>query len=138
MIAELYPSAWAHLGAAKRLTSDLSSLWGEVLDAETFDTSAVTDPDGHGHIAVYASWPSGARDRMTEVFRSCIDELWACLDSLVAESVAMFSILERTRDLDAPRYFPIADTEANFERLLAQSCLDGILATQFQMIRDCQ
>lgn len=50
----------------------------------------------------------------------------------------MFSILRRPRNADLPRFFPMADSLENFHGLLAESCIDGILQLQYEMIRDCQ
>lgn len=138
MIAELYPQAWAHLEAAKQAKSELATCWNNLLESNFLDVSVVTDSDSSGRIVVYANWPAGARDQLTALFRSCVNELWACLDALVVESVAMFSNLKRPRNPEQPRYFPIADCQENFDALLAESCLDGVLQLQFEMIRDCQ
>jgi hypothetical protein len=116
----------------------MASSWQELLGADLASTSVTTDPDGKGRIVVYANWPSGSQERLTETFQRCIDELWACLDSLVVESVELFSIRRRQRDSNRPRFFPMADSSENFNALLMESCLDGILRLQFHMIRDCQ
>lgn len=138
MIAELYPGAWQHLLAARDAKAKLASAWQSYLDDRLNDVEVLTYPDGSGRITVCASWPAGARDTLTDVFRACTRELWACLDSLVRESVAMFSILRRPRYPERPRFFPIADSEEGINALLEESCLDGVLRRQFQMVLDCQ
>ena len=137
MIAELYPTAWTHLKAAQRAREAVSQVWAGLVDG-LVDATVVTEPDGTGRIIVFTDWPSSARTDLTDAFARCVAELWAGLDSLVAESVMMFSNLRRPRDPDAPRYFPVAPSAEQFQALLADSCLDGILQTQFQMVHDCQ
>jgi hypothetical protein len=138
VINELYLHAWEHLAAARRAKSELADTWANLLDAGLAQESVVTDPDGSGRISVYAIWAPDSRDELTNVFRTCVGELWACLDSLVTESVAMFSILKRPRNPDRPRFFPMADSAETFDALLEDSCLDGVLKLHFDMVRDCQ
>ena len=138
VIAELYPEAWAHLGAARRAKAELALTWGALLADGLADFSVTNNPDGRGQIVAYADWPHGTQADLTVIFRTCLEELWASLDSLITESVAMFSILRQPRNPNASRYFPIADSVENFDALLAESCVDGILQLQFDMIRDCQ
>jgi hypothetical protein len=68
----------------------------------------VTNDDRTGRITAFASWPEGSRAALTEMFSRCLDELWACLDSLITKSVTLFSVRERLRDPERPRYFPMA------------------------------
>lgn len=138
MTAELYPRAWQHLLAARDAKAKLASTWHTYLDEGLNSVEVLTYPDGSGRITVRASWPAGARETLTNLFRTCTRELWACLDSLVNESVAMFSILSRPRYPERPRFFPISDSEEGINALLERSCLDGVLRRQFQMVLDCQ
>jgi len=138
MIAELYPRASQHLKVAREAKATIASTWGSYLDAGLNDIEVLTYPDGRGRITVRADWPVDARETLTNLFNVCTSELWACLDSLVSESVAMFSVLKRPRAPERPRFFPIADSEEGFKALLEESCLDGVLQRQFQMILDCQ
>jgi len=105
---------------------------------ELADAAVLTDADGTRYIVVYAEWSTATQTELSDVFDKCTTALWACLDSLVAEQVDMLSNLRRPRDPGAPRYFPIAPSAEDFEALLADSCLDGILLTQLQIVRDCQ
>ena len=138
MIAELYPEAWQHVKAARQAKATMASTWGSYLDADLNEAEVLTYPDGHGRITVRADWPVEARETLTNLFKVCTSELRACLDSLVSESVAMFSVLKRPRAPERPRFFPIADSEEGFNALLEESCLDGVLQRQFQMVLDCQ
>jgi len=138
MIAELYPEASQHLKAAREAKATMASTWGSYLDAGLNDVEVLTHPDGRGRITVRADWPVEARETLTNLFKVCTSELWACLDSLVSESVAMFSVLKRPRAPERPRFFPIADSEEGFNALLEESCLGGVLQRQFQMVLDCQ
>lgn len=135
---QYFPRAAGHLKAAHHAKAKLSSAWHDLLEQGLLDTGITSYPDGDGTITAFAYWQPSTRAELTSIFRECVDELWACLDSLVTESVMMFSILHRVRDPDAPRYFPIANSPENFAGLLEQSCLDGVLAVQYSMIRDCQ
>lgn len=116
----------------------MSDKWQELLDSDFLDMWMVADSDGTGLLAVSAEWPDGAREALTEDFSQFVDELWSCLDSLVAESVSMFSVRRRPRDPERPRFFPMADSEEGLAALLDESCLDGILRTQYKIIVDVQ
>lgn len=138
MIEQFYPQAWRHLQAARGLKAEMASTWHSLLDDGLVHEAVITDPGGSGRIVAYANWPTGRQDELTTQFRECVSELWVCLDSLVAESVDALSVLRRARNPDQPRFFPIADSTESFEALLEQSCLDGVLQPQFEMVRDCQ
>ncbi|MEU8820588.1 hypothetical protein [Actinoplanes sp. NPDC048796] len=138
MFARYFPQAATHLKAAGVARERLLTRWRDLLGEELFDTGVMTSSDGDVMIVAYADWPAGVREQLTGSFKECVDELWACLDALVTESVTMFSIRHRLRDSDAPRYFPIADSPENFAALLKQSCVDGALDLQVAMIEDCQ
>jgi hypothetical protein len=103
MIAELYPQAGQHLTAARDVKATMARTWGSYLDAGLNHVEVFNYSDGRGRITVHANWPTGAREKITNLFKACTSELWACLDSLVSDSVAMFSILKRPR---APRSPP--------------------------------
>ncbi|MDQ2882874.1 MAG: hypothetical protein M3Y48_17285 [Actinomycetota bacterium] len=98
----------------------------------------VTNDDGTGRISALADWPDGSREALTELFATCLDELWACLDSLITESVTIFSVRQSLRNPERPRYFPMADSEEGLEAILDESCLDGVLTRQSEMVIDCQ
>lgn len=138
MIGASYPRAREHLHAALEAKAELSTRWSDLLDAEFLDQGLVMQADGTGCLTVYATWPYNVREEFTQLFRTFIDELWSCLDTLVAESAEIFAVQQRLRTSERPRFFPIADSRAALEDLLAESCLDGVLATQAQMIIDCQ
>ncbi|MEU4217156.1 hypothetical protein [Actinoplanes sp. NPDC026623] len=142
MITQYFPPAVGHLTEAGRASNELVAAWNGLLDAGLFDTGVITDSDeggsGAGTIVAYADFPSGAREQLTAVFRRYVDELWACLDALVTESVAIFTIHHRLRSPSSPRFFPVADSEEGFGALLEQACLDGVLEPQFSLIRASQ
>ncbi len=138
MIAELYPGAGRHLKAAREAKAAMSAAWERYMEAGLSDVEILTYPGGSGRITIWADWPEGARAALTNLFTVCTDELRACLDSLVAESVAMFSVLKRPRAAERRRFFPITDSEERFKSLLGESCMDGVLETQFQLALDCQ
>jgi hypothetical protein len=94
--------------------------------------------DGSGRLVVAAEWPENAREVLTGEFSDFVNELWSCLDSLVIETVAMFSVRRRPRDPDRPRFFPMADSAQGLAALLGESCLDGILRTQYRIVVDAQ
>lgn len=137
-MSQLYPEAWNHLQAARDLKSELASTWNTTMEGGLVDEVVAVDPNSEGRIIGYLNWPAGVREGLTSQFRRCVQELWACLDSLIEESVHAFSVLQRPRAPERPRYFPIADSRAAFEALLEQSCMDGVLRPQFEMVRDCQ
>lgn len=138
MIAQLYPEAWHHLQSARGLKAEMASEWNAALRGGLVKESVLTNPDGSGQITARANWPVGSREALTELFRKCVIELWSALDSLVIETVEAFSVQHRPRYPDRARFFPIADSDEGFEALLEQSCLDGVLRPQYQMVRDCQ
>jgi hypothetical protein len=138
VIPELYPEASRHLMAAFEAKAALSTTWARYLDDGLIDIVIVTQPDGAGRIAVVAYWPVGARAALTSLFATCTSELRASLDSLVTESVDLFSILKRPRAPQQRRLFPLSDSEDHFKSLLTQSCMDGVLDTQFQVVLGSQ
>jgi hypothetical protein len=138
VIRQLYPAAAAHLAAAHAANIRMAALWNDLREEGTANYEAVTDPDGKGRITAWSVLPESAREELTTEFRAVVDELCACLDSLVSESVAMFAATNRITHPDRERYFPIAPTVAEFDELLAESCLDGVLQQQANMIIDCQ
>ena len=123
---------------AQTLKSELGQLWAQVLDTEPLDTHVTVGPTGTGVVTVSIIWPPGERETLSTVFVECLDELWASLDSLIVETVAMFSVLRTPRDQTSKRYFPVADTKESFEALLAQGCLDGILNQHYKIVRTTQ
>jgi len=56
--------------------------------------------------------------------QTCITELWAFLDSLVIESVAMFGPLRRPLSPARERFFPVADTDDGLITHFGESCID--------------
>lgn len=138
MIRQHYPRAWQHLQNAMRTRGEMVRAWNAALDDHLVDEMVVTDRDGTGRIIVYADWPPGRRDELTDQFRACIDELWQCLDLLVVETVETFSIRQRARNPDRPRFFPVADSPDGYAALLEESCLDGVLVDQAQLVHGCQ
>ncbi|MDQ2874848.1 MAG: hypothetical protein M3Y33_08665 [Actinomycetota bacterium] len=138
MIRHLYPAAAAHLAAARAANSRMAALWNDLREDGTADYEAVTDPDGTGRITAWSVLPESARPQLTVEFYTVVNELWACLDTLVAESVAMFAATHRIVHPHHPRYFPIAPSLAELDELLAESCLDGVLQQQANMIIGCQ
>ncbi|UVS79421.1 hypothetical protein [Actinokineospora sp. UTMC 2448] len=138
MLGEIHPRAYGHLIAARSVRARLLEKWSEILDEEIFDVSMGCGPDGLGAITVHAAWPDGSREQLTELFRELVDRLWECLDSLIQESVEMFSVHQRVRDPHRPRFFPVADSDDGLADLLDESCLNGILRTQYQLVRVCQ
>jgi len=118
--------------------SELAAEWAATLDAGLVDHSVLIEPSGEGTLTTHVHWPPAAREKLTDHFSRCVNELWACLDAAVAETVEMFSVLTRPRNPERTRYFPVADSKQGFESLLEGSCLDGILSVQYQLVRDCQ
>ncbi|MCX4657653.1 hypothetical protein [Streptomyces uncialis] len=138
MIEEYYPQAHGHLQKAQQAKAEMASLWGTLLDGGLAEESVVTHPDGSGVISAWLAWPAGRQEELTELFRGCVQELWACLDALVEESVEAFSVLQRVRRPEQPRFFPIADSPEGLKELLAESCMDGTLRSHVAMVQDCQ
>jgi hypothetical protein len=50
----------------------------------------------------------------------------------------MFSVGQRLRNPERPRYFPMADSEEGFKALLDESCINGVLTRQSEIVIDCQ
>ncbi|UZI32279.1 hypothetical protein [Streptomyces sp. VB1] len=138
MIRENYPRAHGHLQKAQQTKAAMASLWGTLLDGDLVEESVVTHPDGSGMISAWLAWPAGRQEELTELFRDCLRELWACLDALVEESVEAFSVLQRVRRPAHSRFFPVADSPEGFQALLAESCMDGTLRSHVAMVQDCQ
>src|ERR1700729_426814 len=124
--------------AAFEAKAALSTTWARYLDDGLIDIVIVTQPDGAGRITVVAYWPVGARAALTSLFATCTSELRASLDSLVTEAVDLFGILKRPRAPQQRRFFPLSDSEDHFKSLLTQSCMDGVLDTQFQVVLGSQ
>jgi hypothetical protein len=72
------------------------------LDNDLLDQRVIVDNDGAGRLTVTAEWPHGARQDLTRQFSEFVDQLWTCLDCLITESMTMYSIRRRPRDLDRP------------------------------------
>jgi len=138
MIGQVYPEAAEHLRAAQEARARLAVRWQESLDDGLTEVTVTTDRDGTGRITVHACWPIGAQEALTEEFRGCLRALWACLDGLITETVSMLGILRQPSAPERPRFFPVAGSQEGFDALLEESCLDGVLITQHQMVRDCQ
>ncbi|MEV6332868.1 hypothetical protein [Streptomyces sp. NPDC051909] len=138
MIKENYPQAHGHLQKAQQAKAEMASLWSTLLDGDLVEESVVTHPDGSGVISAWLAWPAGRQEELTELFRGCVQELWACLDALVEESVEAFSVLQRVRRPERSRFFPVADSPEGFQALLAESCMDGTLRSHVAMVQDCQ
>ncbi|MEV8628583.1 hypothetical protein [Streptomyces sp. NPDC051079] len=138
MIKENYPRAHGHLQKAQQAKAEMVSLWSTLLDGDLVEQSVVTRPDGSGVISAWLAWPAGRQEELTELFRGCVQELWACLDALVEESVEAFSVLQRVRRPERSRFFPVADSPEGFQALLAESCMDGTLRSHVEMVQDCQ
>ncbi|MFF4576282.1 hypothetical protein [Streptomyces sp. NPDC001410] len=138
MIREYYPRAWQHLDNARRAETAMARLWNTLLDGGLVEEGVVTHPDGSGFITAWLAWPPDGQAQLAELFRGCVQELWACLDALVTESVEAFSALQRLRRPECPRFFPVADSLEGFRESLAESCMDGALRSQVAMVEDCQ
>jgi hypothetical protein len=138
VIREYYPRAWQHLRDAQQAKTAMAQLWSTLLRGGLVEESVVTHPDGSGVIGALLAWPSGRQAELTELFRGCVRELWACLDALVTESVEAFSALQRLRRPECPRFFPVADSLEGFRASLAESCMDGTLRSHVAMVEDCQ
>ncbi|MFF5985384.1 hypothetical protein ACFY78_41805 [Streptomyces olindensis] len=138
MIREHYPQAWQHLRNAQQAKTAMATLWSTLVEGGLVEESVVTHADGSGVISAWLAWPPGAQSELTELFRGCVRELWACLDALVTESVEAFSVQHRTRRPERPRFFPVADGLDGFRSLLAESCMDGTLRSHVAMVEDCQ
>ncbi|SMG44495.1 hypothetical protein [Agreia pratensis] len=116
----------------------MAETWSASLGEEPMDVSVIVNPDGTGRILAHSVLGAEARRELTTHFTACIRGLWATLDSLVSESVEMFSVLNRPRDTDRPRFFPIADSNESYQSLLARSCIDGVTADQARIISASQ
>ncbi|MCZ4120253.1 hypothetical protein [Streptomyces sp. H39-S7] len=138
MIKEYYPQAWQHLRNARQAETMMASSWSTLLEGGLVEESVVTHADGSGVIGAWLAWPPGGQAELTGLFHECVEELWACLDSLVTESVESFSVLHRPRRTEYPRFFPVADSLDGFRALLAESCMDGTLRSHVAMVEDCQ
>ncbi|MFF7206255.1 hypothetical protein [Streptomyces sp. NPDC008141] len=138
MIREYYPQAWQHLHDAQQAKRAMATLWSTLLQGGIVEENVFTHADGSGVISAWLAWPPGAQAELTGLFRSCVQELWACLDALVAESVEAFSVLHRPPRPELPRFFPVADSPDGFQALLAESCMDGTLRSHVAMVEDCQ
>ncbi|MFD4231384.1 hypothetical protein [Streptomyces sp. NPDC058545] len=138
VIGQYYPRAGRHLRNAQQAKSAMASLWSVLLDGGLVQESVVTNTDGSGTISAFLTWPAGGKSELTGLFRSCVQELRACLDALVEESVEAFSVLQRTPRPERPRFFPVAGYQDGFRWLLAESCMDGALSSHVAMVEDCQ
>lgn len=134
----MYPLALAHLANARNLKTEMAELWGSALASGLMETSVHVNADGVGQIYAHSDWEPTTRTQLTAAFTGCVAALWSCLDSLVSESVTIFSVQKQPKNVDRPRFFPVADSLGSFEDLLEQSCMDGILNGQARMIVDCQ
>ena len=138
MFGESYPEAADHLRAATTAHERLAGLWAFYSEQGVAEQHVTTAPDGSGRILITECWPDCARETLTAAFREVVNELWAVFDTLVMETAARLSVLQRLSEPDRPRFFPIADTEDGYDALLKEACLDGILRSQQRMITDCQ
>lgn len=138
MIGQVYPGATSLLHQAFDLLDDLRRRWERHIGDGPSEVVITTDRDGAGRITVRASWQPGDREALTAELRRLVATLWACLDSVIIETVEMFCTLERIERPDRERFFPMADSDDNLDALLEESCLDGVLATHGQIVRDCQ
>jgi hypothetical protein len=138
VIGQVYPRGANILTDALDALDRLRRLWECHVEADPSDVVITTDDNGAGRITVYPNWPQGARESLTSEFRQFVNRLWDCLDSLIIETVEMFSALERTTSPERDRFFPIADSEDGFDALLHDSCIAGVLAAHAQIVSDCQ
>lgn len=138
VIDQYYPRAHRHLLSAQGAKSAVASLWADLLEDDLVQQYVYTAADGSGSVSALAAWPPGVQGELTERFRTCVRELWACLDELVIETVESFSVHKRVRAPESSRFFPLADSQEGFQALLAESCMDGVLRSHMAMVRDCQ
>ena len=138
MTATAFPLAWHHFDEARKRQVEIASRWSRVLATEPVKERTLLQPDGRGSVSAVFVWPEGERSALTSTFQALVKELWAALDALIQESFDSLSVLNRPRDSTSPRFFPVADSQDSFESFLEQSCLDGILTRQFQIVRDVQ
>lgn len=138
VIGEYFPRAFDHFHAAVDLKSAMADMWRRLLDSGLLDERTIVVNDGSGRLVVAAEWPEDTRDALTGQFSDFVNELWSCLDSLVIETVSMFSVRRRPRNRDRPRFFPMADSVEGLAALLDESCLDGVLTTQYRIVVDSQ
>lgn len=116
----------------------MAAKWGAALDEQFMGATVDVGKDGSGTITASVRWPDALRHELTRQFAECIKELWSALDSLVSETVQLFSSSRTQRGPDAPRFWPIADSQENLELLLSQSCINGVLRAHANIIRTSQ
>jgi hypothetical protein len=138
MIEENYPQAVAHLRKAQVHKSSMNEAWNNLLDESVMEATLRVDASGLGSLIAYVNWTDDMQSALTKQFADCVDELWAALDSLVLESVQLFSSTRTSRDARTERYWPLADSRENLELLLEQACINGVLSEHARIIREVQ
>lgn len=127
-----------HLDNAEKLVHELSERWDAILSLDPIAVRVAIAVGGTGKISASFHWDLGEREAITSIARDAIAELWAALDATVAEAFDALSVMRAPRDAHRPRYFPIADSSRSFNALLGDSCLDGVLTSQYQLVRSVQ
>ena len=138
VIADVFPDAWEALLSARAARTEMIDYWAELLEHELFEESVATDPDGRGTITAWANWPDRSRARLTEQFRRIVDQLWTCLDSLVADTISRHSNRRRMTSPTQERYFAVAPSWDDMNLLLSTGCMDGLREDLFHLVVSCQ
>ncbi|GAB3555737.1 hypothetical protein GCM10027404_33030 [Arthrobacter tumbae] len=116
----------------------MAALWSSALNEQFMGAMVNVNDEGSGTITASVEWPDGLRDELTRRFAACINELWSALDSLITETVQLFSSSRTPRDQDVQRYWPTANSQENLELLLAQACINGVLRTHADIVLSTQ
>lgn len=116
----------------------MATIWTNALNEQFMGATVSVDDDGAGTITASVEWPSDLQSELTQQFARCVTELWSALDSLIIETVQLFSSSRTPRDPNVDKYWPIADSEENLELLLKQACINGVLRTHADIIRTTQ
>ncbi|PQZ92887.1 hypothetical protein CQ018_10430 [Arthrobacter sp. MYb227] len=138
MIEESYPQAVVHLRSAQKCKSQMAAIWSAALNAQFMGSTVKLNEDGTGAITASVEWPSDLQNDLTQQFANCVTEIWSALDSLIVETVQLFSSSRTPRASDTDKYWPIADSKENLELLLEQACLNGVLRIHADIVRTTQ
>jgi hypothetical protein len=132
-----YFRSWQHLDEVARLRSRFAEAWSRFLDAEPYDISLSTDPDGNGTISVWVTWPDEAATELSGLVIDLAAHVQSALDGAIRATARLLTGQTPDEQPDSLR-FPNCTTEEEFQAALDEDALRGLRPDQVRLVRSLQ